>query len=199
MPLQGVKIACPATAYDALGILRTAVRSDDPVMIFEHKLLYGSKGARAESGTLDASSDIPDEDYTVPLGKAVVRKEGKDVTIIGTLLMMHRALQAAEQLEKDGISVEVIDPRSLVPFDWDTVKKSIAKTGRVIVVEESPKRAGIGAEIVATIAEEMAFELDAPPVRVAAPNVTVPFAPPMEKFYIPQVEDIVNAVKKLKD
>jgi acetoin:2,6-dichlorophenolindophenol oxidoreductase subunit beta len=111
--------------------------------------------------------------------------------------MMHRALQAAEQLEKDGISAEVIDPRSLVPFDWDTVKKSIAKTGRVIVVEESPKRAGIGAEIVATIAEEMAFELDAPPMRVAAPNVTVPFSPPMEKFYIPQVDDIVSAVKKL--
>ena len=199
MPLQGVKIACPATAYDALGILRTAVRSDDPVMIFEHKLLYGSKGARAESGAFDASSDIPDEDYTVPLGKAVVRKEGEDVTIIGTLLMMHRALQAAKQLEKEGISVEVIDPRSLVPFDFETVKKSIEKTGKVIVVEESAKRGGIGAEIVATIAEEMAFALDSPPVRIAAPNTVVPFSPPMENFYIPQVENIVNAVRKLME
>ena len=139
MPLQGVRIVCPATAYDALGLLRTAVRTDDPVMIFEHKLLYGSKGARAESGSFDASSDIPDEDYIVPLGKAIVRKEGKDVTIIGTLLMMHRALQAVEQLEKEGISAEVIDPRSLVPFDWETVKQSIQKTGKVVVVEESAK------------------------------------------------------------
>ena len=195
MPLQGIKIACPATAYDALGILRTAVRSDDPVMIFEHKLLYGSKGARAESGTVDASSDIPDEDYTVPLGKAVVRREGTDVTIIGTLLMMHRSLQAAEVLAKEGISAEVIDPRSLVPFDWDTVKNSVGKTGRVIIVEESPKRAGIGAEIAATLAEESADILIAPIKRVAAPNVTVPFSPPMEKYYIPQIEDIVNAAR----
>ena len=195
MPLQGIKIACPATAYDALGILRTAVRSDDPVMIFEHKLLYGSKGARAESGTVDASSDIPDEDYTVPLGKAVVRREGTDVTIIGTLLMMHRSLQAAEVLAKEGISAEVIDPRSLVPFDWDTVKNSVGKTGRVIIVEESPKRAGIGAEIAATLAEESADILIAPIKRVAAPNVTVPFSPPMEKYYIPQIEDIVNATR----
>lgn len=195
MPLQGIKIACPATAYDALGILRTAVRSDDPVMIFEHKLLYGSKGARAESGTVDASSDIPDEDYTVPLGKAVVRREGTDVTIIGTLLMMHRSLQAAEVLAKEGISAEVIDPRSLVPFDWDTVKNSVGKTGRVITVEESPKRAGLGAEIAATLAEESADLLIAPIKRVAAPNVTVPFSPPMEKYYIPQIEDIVNAAR----
>jgi len=195
MPLQGIKIACPATAYDALGILRTAVRSDDPVMIFEHKLLYGSKGARAESGTVDASSDIPDEDYTVPLGKAVVRREGTDVTIIGTLLMMHRSLQAAEVLAKEGISAEVIDPRSLVPFDWDTVKNSVGKTGRVIIVEESPKRAGLGAEIAATLAEESADILIAPIKRVAAPNVTVPFSPPMEKYYIPQIEDIVNAAR----
>ena len=195
MPLQGIKIACPATAYDALGILRTAVRSDDPVMIFEHKLLYGSKGARAESGTVDASSDIPDEDYTVPLGKAVVRREGTDVTIIGTLLMMHRSLQAAEVLAEEGISAEVIDPRSLVPFDWDTVKNSVGKTGRVIIVEESPKRAGLGAEIAATLAEESADLLIAPIKRVAAPNVTVPFSPPMEKYYIPQIEDIVNAAR----
>ena len=197
MPLQGVKIACPATAYDALGLLRTAVRCDDPVMIFEHKLLYGSKGARAESGAIDAASEIPDEDYTIPLGKAVVRREGADVTIIATLLMMHRALQAADKLDKDGVSSEVIDPRSLVPYDWETVSASIGKTGRVITVEESPKRSGIGAEAVATIAENYADLLKAPPVRVAAPNTVVPFSPPMEKFYIPQVEDIVQAVRKV--
>ena len=197
MPLQGVKIVCPATAYDAVGLLRSAVRSDDPVMIFEHKLLYGSKGARAESGTVDASSEIPDEDYTVPIGKAIVRREGTDVTIIGTLLMMHRSLLAAEQLAKEGISVEVIDPRSLVPFDWDTVSASIKKTGRVITVEESAKRSGIGSEIMATIAEEYSDLLKSPVKRVAAPNTVVPFAPPMENYYIPQVEDIIKAAKKI--
>ncbi|MDO8312861.1 MAG: alpha-ketoacid dehydrogenase subunit beta [Sideroxyarcus sp.] len=197
MPLPGVKIACPATAYDAVGLLRTAVRSDDPVMIFEHKLLYGSKGARAESGAVDASSDIPDEDYTVPLGKAVVRKEGKDVTIIGTLLMMHRAMQAAAELEKQGISAEVIDPRTLVPFDWETVRKSISKTGRVVIVEESPKQGGIGAEIAATIAEEMSGLLKSPLKRVAAPNTPAPFSPPMEKFYIPDASRICVAVRQI--
>ena len=197
MPLPGVKIACPATAYDAVGLLRTAVRSDDPVMIFEHKLLYGSKGARAESGSVDASSDIPDEDFTVSLGKAVVRKEGKDVTIIGTLLMMHRAMQAAAELEKQGISAEVIDPRTLVPFDWETVRKSISKTGRVVIVEESPKQGGIGAEIAATIAEEMSGLLKSPLKRVAAPNTPAPFSPPMEKFYIPDVNRICAAARQI--
>jgi pyruvate/2-oxoglutarate/acetoin dehydrogenase E1 component len=195
MPLQGVKIVCPATAYDALGLLRTAVRGEDPVMIFEHKLLYGSKGARAESGAIDASSDIPDEDYTVPLGKAIVRRQGKDVTLVGTLLMMHRCLQAAAQLEKEGISVEVIDPRSLVPFDYETLKNSVGKTGRLVIVEESPKRSGIGAEIAATMAEEAVETLVAPIKRIAAPNTIVPFSPPMENFYIPQVKRIVQEIK----
>jgi pyruvate/2-oxoglutarate/acetoin dehydrogenase E1 component len=145
---------------------------------------------------VDASSDIPDEDYTVPLGKALVRREGKDVTIIATLLMMHRSLQVAEQLEKEGVSVEVIDPRSLVPFDWDTVKTSLAKTHRVVIVEESPKRSGIGAEIAATIAEEMLDLLHAPVRRVAAPNTPAPFSPPMEQFYIPSVEKITSAVRE---
>jgi len=197
IPLPGVKIACPSTAYDALGLLRTAVRCDDPVMIFEHKLLYGSKGARAESGAIDASSDIPDEDYTISMGKAAVRRAGTDVTIIATLLMMHRSLQAAEVLEREDISAEVIDPRSLVPFDWQTVRASIEKTGRVVTVEESPKRGGVGAEIAATIAEQMSELLKAPIKRVAAPNTPVPFSPSMEKFYLPQVEDIVEQVTNL--
>ncbi len=195
LPVPGLKIACPATAYDALGILRTAVRCDDPVLICEHKLLYGSKGARKETGAVDASSDIPDEDYTVPLGKAAIRREGKDVTIIATLLMMHRSMQAAEILAKEGIDAEVIDPRTLVPFDWETVKASVGKTGRVITVEESPKRNGIGAEIAATLAEEAAELLVAPIKRIAAPNTPAPFAPSMEKFYVPQVNNIVQAAK----
>ena len=197
LPAPGIKLVCPATAYDAVGLLRSAVRCDDPVMLFEHKLLYGSKGARAESGAIDASSEIPDEDYVVPIGQAVVRREGTDVTIIATLLMMHRSLQAATLLEQEGIEVEVIDPRSLVPFDWDTVKTSVAKTGRVVIVEESPKRNGIGAEIAATLAEEMIEHLTAPVKRVAAPNTPAPFAPPMENFYVPSVERIAEGVREV--
>ncbi|MCG2683276.1 MAG: alpha-ketoacid dehydrogenase subunit beta [Planctomycetales bacterium] len=197
LPAPGIKIVCPATAYDAVGLLRSAVRCDDPVMMFEHKLLYGSKGARAESGAIDASSEIPEEDYVVPIGRAVVRREGADVTVIATLLMMHRSLQAAALLEQEGIDVEVIDPRSLVPFDWDTVKASVVKTGRVVIVEESPKRNGVGAEIAATLAEEMIDHLTAPIKRVAAPNTPAPFAPPMEEYYVPSVERIAEAVRQV--
>lgn len=197
LPLPGIKIVAPATAYDAVGLLRTAVRTDDPVLMFEHKLLYGSKGARRETGAVDGSSDIPDEDYTIPLGKAAIRRDGKHVTLIGTLLMMHRGLQAAEQLASEGIDVEVIDPRSLAPFDWDTVKQSVMKTGRVVIVEESPKRHGFGAEIAATLAEEMIEYLVAPVRRVAAPNTPAPFAPPMEKYYVPSVERIAQGVREV--
>lgn len=197
LPLPGIKIVAPATAYDAVGLLRTAVRTDDPVLMFEHKLLYGSKGARRETGAVDGSSDIPDEDYTIPLGKAAIRREGTHVTLIGTLLMMHRGLQAAEQLASEGIDVEVIDPRSLAPFDWDTVKQSVMKTGRVVIVEESPKRHGFGAEIAATLAEEMIEYLVAPVRRVAAPNTPAPFAPPMEKYYVPSVERIAQGVREV--
>jgi len=195
--LPGIKVVAPATAYDAVGLLRSAVRCDDPVLIFEHKLLYGSKGVRAETGAVDASSEIPEEDYIVPIGKAAVRRTGSDVTVIATLLMMHRSLQAAERLTKEGIAAEVIDPRSLVPFDWETVKASVAKTGRVVIVEESPKRGGIGAEIAATLAEEMIEYLTAPVRRVAAPNTPAPFAPPMEKLYVPSVERISQAVREV--
>jgi pyruvate/2-oxoglutarate/acetoin dehydrogenase E1 component len=195
--VPGIKIACPATAYDALGILRAAIRDDNPVLMFEHKLLYGAKGARAESDSVDASSEIPAEDYVVPLGKGIIRREGTDVTIIATLLMMHRAVQAAEQLAAEGISAEVIDPRSLVPFDWDLVKASVMKTTRVVIVEEGPKRGGWSAEIAATLAESMSDYLTAPIVRVASPNIPVPFAPPMEKFYRPDANRIVEAVRTL--
>jgi len=197
LPLPGVKIVAPATAYDAVGLLRSAVRCDDPVMMFEHKLLYGSKGARAESGGFDASSDIPDEDYVVPIGKAAVRREGTDVTLIATLLMMHRSLQAAEMLQAEGISAEVIDPRSLVPFDWEAVNASVAKTGRVVIVEESPKRSGIGAEIAATLAEDMLEYLTAPVRRVAAPNTPAPFSPAMERFYVPDAVRIAEAARQV--
>jgi pyruvate dehydrogenase E1 component beta subunit len=195
--VPGIKVACPATAYDALGILRAAIRDGNPVLMFEHKVLYGAKGARAEADSVDASSEIPDEDFIVPIGKGIVRREGTDVTIIGTLLMMHRALQAAETLAKEGISVEVIDPRSLVPFDWELVKASVTKTSRAVIVEEGPKRGGWSAEIAATLAEEMSDYLTAPVTRVASPDIPVPFAPPMENFYRPDANRIVDAVRKL--
>jgi pyruvate dehydrogenase E1 component beta subunit len=195
--LPGIKIVVPSTAYDAKGLLKSAVRDENPVLMFEHKLLYGAKGARKETGSVDASSDIPDNEYLVPIGKAVVRREGTDVTIIATLLMVHRALEAAETLAAEGISAEVIDPRSLVPFDWELVKNSVAKTNKVVIVEESPKRGGIGSEIAATLAEEMIEYLTAPVKRVAAPNTPAPFAPPMEKFYVPGVSRIIEAVKEV--
>jgi len=197
LSVPGIKIACPATAYDALGILRAAIRDDNPVLIFEHKLLYGAKGARAESDSVDASSEIPAEDYVIPLGKGIVRREGTDVTIVATLLMMHRAVQAAEQLAGEGISAEVIDPRSLVPFDWDLVKASVMKTTRAVIVEEGPKRGGWSAEIAATLAESMSDYLTAPVGRLASPDIPVPFAPPMERFYRPDSKRIVEAVRSL--
>ena len=199
LPLPGIKLVAPATAYDAKGLLKSAVRDGNPVLIFEHKLLYGSKGPRSESGTIDASSMIPDEDYLVPIGKGIVRREGTDVTIIATLLMMHRAVEAAALLAQEGISAEVIDPRSIVPFDWELVKESVAKTGRVITVEESPKRGGLGAEIAATLAEEMIDFLVAPVTRVAAPDTPAPFSPPMERYYVPDAARIVNAARRLME
>lgn len=195
--VPGIKIVVPATAYDAKGLLKAAIRDDNPVLIFEHKLLYGSKGARAESGTFDASSEIPAEDYVVPLGKGIVRREGTDVTIIATLLMMHRALAAAERLASEGISAEVIDPRSLVPFDWDLVNTSVMKTTRAIVVEEGPLQGGWSSHIAATLGESLSDYLTAPVTRVASPDIPVPFSPPMENFYRPTVERIVAAARKL--
>jgi len=195
--VPGLKIACPSTAYDAKGILKAAVRDDNPVLIFEHKLLYGAKGARAESGSVDASSEIEDGDYLVPLGKGVVRRQGTDVTIIATLLMAHRAIAASNQLAAEGISAEVIDPRSLVPFDWELVRASVMKTTRALIVEEGPGRGGWSAEIAATIAESMSDYLTAPVLRVASPDIPVPFSPVMEKFYVPSTERIVSKAREL--
>jgi pyruvate/2-oxoglutarate/acetoin dehydrogenase E1 component len=194
--VPGIKMVCPATAYDAKGLLKAAIRDENPVLMFEHKLLYGSKGARAESGAVDGSSEIPDGDFEVPIGKGLLRREGKDVTLIGTLLMMHLCLQAADQLAKEGISAEVIDPRSLVPFDWDLVRSSVTKTTRAVVVEEGPRRGGWSAEIAATIAETCSDYLTAPVERVASPDIPVPFSPPLENFYRPDVARIVAAARK---
>jgi pyruvate/2-oxoglutarate/acetoin dehydrogenase E1 component len=194
--VPGWKIVCPATAYDAKGLLKAAIRDDNPVLIFEHKLLYGSKGARTESGGLDASSEIPATDYTVPIGQGVVRRQGTDVTLIGTLLMMHRALEAAAILAAEGISAEVIDPRSLVPFDWEVLEASVRKTGRLVVATEGPRTGSVASEIAAGAAERLSDYLLAPVARVTSPDIPSPFAPPFENLYRPDASRIAEAARR---
>ena len=195
--IPGLKVLAPSTAYDAKGLLKSAVRDDNPVVIFEHKLLYGSKGARKETGALSAVSEVPDGDYTVPIGKGIVRREGKDVTIVGKLLTVYRALGAAEKLAAQGIEAEVIDPRTLVPLDRNLILDSVRKTGRLVVVEEDNRTNGWAAEIAALVAEEAFYWLDAPVKRVSAPDTPAPFAPVLEAEYVPSEERIVAAVTSL--
>lgn len=193
----GIKIVAPSTAYDALGLMRSAIRDNDPVLVFEHKLLYGSKGARAEKGTVDASSDVPDDYFEVPIGKAAIRRSGKDITLVGSLLMSHFNLLAAADLQNEGIDCEVIDLRSIWPMDTELIFDSIRKTGRIVIVEESPKQGGIGAEIAAQISEVVPDYLLAPVIRVAAPNTPAPFSPVLEKLYVPQPARIADAARSL--
>jgi pyruvate/2-oxoglutarate/acetoin dehydrogenase E1 component/TPP-dependent pyruvate/acetoin dehydrogenase alpha subunit len=193
--VPGLKVVAVSNAYDAKGILKAAVRDDNPVLIFEHKLLYGSKGARTEPGAVDATSDVPVEDYLVPLDRAALRRQGCHVTILGWLLMAHFALQAAEELAAEGIDGEVIDVRSLAPIDYETIGASIRKTGRVVIVEEGPKTGGVSAEIAAGIMERFGESLLEPVVRVASADVPVPFTPVLEGAYRPDVARIVAAVR----
>jgi pyruvate/2-oxoglutarate/acetoin dehydrogenase E1 component len=195
--VPGIKVVAVSNAYDAKGILKSAVRDDNPVLIFEHKLLYGSKGARVEPGSVDATSEIPDGDYTVPLDRAAVRRRGKDVTILAWLLMAHHALQAAERLAPEGIDAEVIDVRSLLPVDYETIGESVRKTGRVVIVEEGPKTGGVCAEIAAGIMERFPESLVAPVLRVASADVPVPFSPVLEDAYRPSAARIVDEVRDL--
>ncbi len=198
--IPGIKVVAVSNAYDAKGLLKSAVRDDNPVMIFEHKLLYGSKGARMESGAVDATSEIPDEDYTVPIGTAAIRRPGSQVTVLGWLLMLHFALQAAEKAAEDGIEAEVIDVRSLSPIDYATIGASIKKTGRVVIVEEGPRTGGVAAELSAAITERFYRDLRAPVIRVASPDVPVPFAPVLENAYRPDPSRIIEGITRaLKD
>ena len=192
--VPGLKVVAPSNAYDAKGLLKAAVRDDNPVMIFEHKLLYGSKGARAEPGAIDATSDIPDGEYVVPLDKAAVLKSGSDVSIFGWLLTAHLARQAAEALAGEGIAAEAIDVRALAPLDWATLAGSARKTGRVVIVEEGPKTGGVGAEIAAGLCERVP---GLAVTRVASADVPVPFSPPLENAYRPDVARIVAAASAL--
>lgn len=195
--IPGLKVLAPSTAYDAKGLLKSAVRDDNPVIIFEHKLLYGSKGARKEKDALSPLGEVPDEEYLVPIGKGVIRRPGRDVTIVGKLLTMYRALGAAETLAAEGIEAEVIDPRTLVPLDKDLILASVRKTGHLVIVEEDNLTGGWAADIAAFVAEEAFYYLDAPIKRVSAPDTPPPFAPVMEQFYVPSVERVVQAVKSL--
>jgi pyruvate/2-oxoglutarate/acetoin dehydrogenase E1 component len=195
--IPGLKIVAPATAYDAKGLLKSAVRDDNPVLVFEHKLLYGSKGPRTERGALSAIGEVPDEEYLVPIGQGIVRREGKDVTIVGKLLTMYRALAAAEELADEGIEAEVIDPRSLVPLDKELILASVRKTGRLVIVEEDNLTGGWASNIAAIAADEAFDWLDAPIKRVSAPDTPAPFAPVMEQFYVPSAQRVVEAVRSL--
>ena len=193
--VPGLKVICPSTPFDAKGLMKQAIRDDNPVLVFEHKLLYGSK--RKEKDAIETSGEVPDEDYTIEFGKAAVRREGTDLTIVANLLMSYKAQEAAKILEKEGISCEVIDPRTLVPFDYETVEKSVRKTGKLMIVHEDTYRTGWGADIASHFAEHCIYDLDAPVKRVAAYDTPAPFTSPLENYIIPGVERIAEEARNL--
>ena len=186
MHFPGLKVACPSTGRDAAGLLRTAIRDDNPVMFFEHKALYSSK------------CDVPDDpEFMLPFGKADIKRAGTDVTIVANLLYVSRALEAAEELQKQGVSAEVIDPMTLVPFDKETVINSVKKTGRLVVVHEAHRTAGWGAEVAAMVTEEAFRYLDAAPVRLGTKACPLPFNVELENAATPQIADIVAAARSV--
>ena len=182
----GLKVVVPATARDAKGLLKAAIRDPNPVLYFEHKFLYRR-----------IKEVLPDGDYTVPLGKADVKREGTDLSIITYGSMLHKALEAADVLDARGISVEVLDLRTLAPLDKEAVLETVAKTNRALLLQEDVRVLGIMSEVSAILAEEGFGNLDAPVVRITAPHTPVPFSPPLEDFFIPQVPGIVEAAEKL--
>lgn len=184
--IPGLKVAMPSTARDAAGLLRTAIRDNNPIMFFEHKALYASSG------------DVPDDpDFMIPFGKASIPREGRDATIIATSLMVSRALEAAEILAKEGIDAEVIDPRTVLPLDMDTFVESVKKTGRAVVVHEAHRTNGVGAEIASELSEQAFRYLDAPVARLGAKACTLPFSLVLENAVVPSVEDIVQETKRI--
>jgi pyruvate/2-oxoglutarate/acetoin dehydrogenase E1 component len=182
----GLKMVEPSTAYDAKGLLKAAIRDDDPVLYFEHKFLYRR-----------IKDDVPEDDYIVPLGKAAVRREGSDLSIVTFGAMAHVALDAARQLEAEGVQAEVIDLRSLAPLDRETILTSVSKTSRALLLYEARRTGGIGGELAAIIAEEAFEYLDAPILRIASADAPVPYAPQLETAFLPSVEKVVAGAKKL--
>jgi pyruvate/2-oxoglutarate/acetoin dehydrogenase E1 component len=195
--VPGLKVVCVSDAYHAKGLLKSAVRDDNPVLVFEHKLLYGSKG-REGLGGLDSTAEVPEEEYLVPLGKAVVVRPGRDVTIVATHVSLYRALAAAEQLAADdGIECEVIDPLTLLPLDSETILDSVRRTGRLLIVHEDSLTGGWGAEVAARAAEQCFGDLVAPVRRIAALDAPIPFAPVLEDAVLPSVDRIKTVVREM--
>ena len=185
MHVPGLRLVLPSCPYDAKGLLKTAIRDDNPVVFVEHKLLYTTKGP------------VPEEEYTIPFGQAKIRRDGDDATIIALSSMVNCALEAASQLQNEQISVEVIDPRTLNPLDLETLTASVKKTHRAVVVDEGCLTGGVGAELAALLQEHVFDYLDAPIKRLAAPDVPVPFSPSLEKLVTPSVEQIMASVKQV--
>ncbi|SDT46629.1 alpha-ketoacid dehydrogenase subunit beta [Jiangella sp. DSM 45060] len=194
--VPGLKVVCPSDAYHAKGILKSAVRDDDPVLVFEHKLLYGSKG-REQAGGMDLTAHVPEEEYLFPIGRAVVKRPGTAVTVVATHLTLYRCLAAADQLAAEGIECEVIDPVSLLPMDTETIFASVDKTGRLLIAHEDTLTGGWGAELAARTAEERLFSLAAPIRRVAAHDVPLPVAPVLEQAVVPSTERIAAEIRSL--
>jgi len=181
----GFRVVVPTTPSDAKGLLKTAIRCDDPVVFMEHRSLLNTRGL------------VPEEEYLIPFGQARVAREGKDVTVVGISVMVNRSLEAAEQLAKEGISVEVIDPRTLAPLDLDTILQSVHKTGRLLIADETYGPCGIGAEVATQVMEEGFDDLDAPVMRLNGAHTPIPYSPPLENAVIPGVKDVVQAVRSL--
>jgi pyruvate/2-oxoglutarate/acetoin dehydrogenase E1 component len=194
--VPGIKVVAPSDAYVAKGIMKAAIRDNDPVIVFEHKLLYGSKG-REQAGGLDLTAHVPEEDYIWPIGKAMVKREGTDATVVATHLTLYRALAAADELAAEGISVEVIDPISLQPFDLATVYASVEKTGRLLIAHEDTLNGGWGAELAARVASDRLFSLEAPIMRVASYDVPLPVAPILEQTVVPTQARIAAGIRTL--
>ncbi len=187
MSIPGLKIVSPSTPYDAKGLLKSAIRDDNPVMYFEHKalMLGGLKG------------EVPEEEYTIPLGKADVKREGSDVTVVAIGLMVHRALAVASKLQEKGISIEVVDPRTVVPLDKQAIIDSVKKTGKLVIMDEEPKTGSAASEIAAIVAEEAFDLLRAPIKRVCAPDTPVPFSPVLEDFWMPDEDNLIKAITEI--
>jgi pyruvate dehydrogenase E1 component beta subunit len=183
--IPGLKCVAPSTPYDAKGLLISAIRQDDPIFFFEHKFLYGAKGP------------VPEEPYTIPIGKADIKRPGEDVTVVAVGRMVQLALDAAEQLQKEGTSIEIVDPRSLSPLDEDTILTSLKKTGRLVVVDESHPRCSIATDIAALAAIKGLEYLDAPVRTVTGGHTPVPFSPTLENAYLPNAEKIAAAVREI--
>ncbi|RLE12934.1 alpha-ketoacid dehydrogenase subunit beta [Candidatus Aerophobetes bacterium] len=184
--IPGLKVVMPSTAYDALGLLKSSIRDNNPVMFIEHKLLYSQKAR------------VPEEEYLIPLGKADVKREGKDITVVALSVMVPRVLEVAEKIVREGIRVEVVDPRTLVPFDLECIVESVKKTHRLLIVHEACRRGGFGAEILSRVEESDAFDFLDTPIRIlAGKDVPIPYSPNLEKAAVPQLEDIERAIREM--